>query len=367
MGRGEGCVEPNAIDIAKNTGYFETNVHFRIIQIICQESAMLPNVLPLKPYFREMIWGGRRLQEEYDKGLPPGGTYGESWEVSAYPGMESIVAAGPIAGRSLRDLVESHGRELLGGEVFERYGGEFPLLVKLLDAQQDLSVQVHPDDAYTRMKRLGRFGKMEAWYVLRSDNGRIACGLKAGVDRSEFVDAIDNSRVSDAVEFYEAYPGDVVFIPPGTVHALCAGVMVYEVQQSSDITFRIFDYNRLGADGKPRELHIDDALSVIDFDGPRRQPVAASTLPSTEPGHALLAESEHFRLERFNPSNVRTDHPPLNSVSAVTFIQGSAEIQGGGDEFRAGKGDTFLIPAGRDFAVVRRDNSPAEYLVASVP
>ena len=167
---------------------------------------MLPNVLPLEPHFREMIWGGRRLQEEYDKALPPGGLYGESWEVSAYPGMESIVAAGPLYGRSLRSLVESQGHEMLGEAVFDRYRGEFPLLVKLLDAQQDLSIQVHPDDAYARMKRLGRFGKMEAWYVLRSDNGRIACGLKPGVDRSEFVDAIDDNRVSDAVEFLRRPP-----------------------------------------------------------------------------------------------------------------------------------------------------------------
>ncbi|MDE2887780.1 MAG: class I mannose-6-phosphate isomerase [Gemmatimonadota bacterium] len=328
---------------------------------------MLPNVLPLEPYFREMIWGGRRLQEEYDKALPPGRLYGESWEVSAYPGMESIVAAGPLYGRSLRSLVESQGRGLLGEVVFDRYGGEFPLLVKLLDAQQDLSIQVHPDDAYARMKRPGEFGKMEAWYVLRSENGRIACGLKPGIDRSEFVDAIDNNRVSDAVEFYHARPGDVAFIPPGTVHALCAGVMVYEVQQSSDITFRIFDYNRPGADGKPRELHIDDALAVIDFDGPRRKPVASSTLPSTSPGRTVLVESEHFRLERFNPSGNKVDHPPRTSVSAVTFIHGSAGIRGGDDAFHGRIGGTFLVPAGRDFAVIRRDNSPAEYLVASIP
>ena len=328
---------------------------------------MLPGVLPLKPYFREMIWGGRGLQEQFDKTLPPGRRYGESWEISAYPGMESIVATGPIAGRSLRGLVESHGRELLGGAVFDRYGGEFPLLVKLLDAQQDLSIQVHPDDAYARMNRLGSFGKMEAWFVLWSENGRIACGLKPGVDRSEFADAIHNNRVSDAVEFFDARPGDVVFIPPGTVHALCAGVMVYEVQQSSDVTFRIFDYNRPGADGKPRELHVDDALAVIDFEGPRRKPVASSTLPSTSSGQALLVESEHFRLERFIPSGNRIDHPPGTSVSAVTFIQGSAGIQGGGDAFRAEKGDTFLIPARREFAVVGCDDSTAEYLVASVP
>ncbi len=328
---------------------------------------MLPSVLPLKPYFREMIWGGRRLREQYGKALPPGRNFGESWEVSAYPGMESVVSAGPFTGRSLRVLVETHGRELLGASAFDRYGGEFPLLVKLLDAHQDLSIQVHPDDAYARMKHLGKFGKMEAWYVLQSDSGRIACGLKPGVDKSAFVDAINDDRVSDAVEFFDARPGDVVFIPPGTVHALCAGVIVYEVQQSSDITFRIYDYKRPGVDGKPRELHIESAVDVIAFDGPRREPVASSTLSGVSRQQALLVESEHFRLERFKLSESRTDHPRCASLAALTVLAGGGEISGGDDVYRAGKGDTFLIPAGRDFAVIRQGESPPEYLVSSVP
>ncbi len=328
---------------------------------------MLPSITPLRPYFREMIWGGRRLGDQYNKALPTGRNIGESWEVSTCPGMESVVASGPFSGRPLRDLVESHGPELLGREVFERYNGEFPLLVKLLDAHQDLSIQVHPDDAYARMKQLGRFGKMEAWYVLRSENGRIACGLKPGVDMAAFTDAVNYNRVSDAVEYFDARPGDVVFIPPGTVHALCSGVMVYEVQQSSDVTFRIYDYNRPGADGKPRELHIDDALKVIDFEGPRREPVASSTLPSTSPGRAVLVESEHFRLERCSPLQARTQHPPYPSLAALTFLSGSAEIQGGSIACRAGKGDTLLIPAGRDFAVIQEGDIPPEYLVSSVP
>ena len=328
---------------------------------------MLPSIMPLRPYFREMIWGGRRLQGQFQKSLPRGRNIGESWEVSAYPGMESIIAAGPFSGRSLPDVVESHGRELLGGEVFDRYGGEFPLLIKLLDAHQHLSIQVHPDDAYARIKQPGSFGKMEAWYVLRSENGRIACGLKPGVDRSAFADAVNNNRVSDAVEFFDARPGDVVFIPPGTVHALCAGVMVYEVQQSSDITFRIYDYNRPGADGKPRELHVDDALEVIAFDGPRLEPVAVSTLAGTNPDQAVLVESEHFRLERFNPSKMRTEHPPYASLAALTLLSGSAEIQGGRETCRAGLGDTFLVPADRDFTVNSLSETPPEYLVSSVP
>ena len=340
---------------------------YGVIRSAQRGPVLLPSIIPLRPYLREMIWGGRRLRDRYNKALSCGRRYGESWEVSAYPGMESVVASGPLAGRSLAGLVDTHGPEILGGAVLDRYDGEFPLLVKLLDAHHDLSIQVHPDDAYARMKQLGRFGKMEAWYVLQSENGRIACGLKAGVDRSAFVDAIDNNRVTHAVEFYDARPGDVIYIPPGTVHALCAGVMVYEVQQSSDITFRIFDYNRPGADGKPRELHVDDALGVIAFDGPRRSPVPSSDLAGRDPDRTLLVESEHFRLERFRPSKSRIEHPPYVSPAALTFLSGGAEVRGLGDVCTAGKGDTFLIPAGRDFSVIHEGDVPPEYLVSSVP
>ena len=164
---------------------------------------MLPDILPMRPYFREMVWGGRGLQEHYRKRLPAGKCIGESWEVSAYTGMESAVCQGDFTGWSLRRLVEAHGRELLGSHVFERYGGEFPLLIKLLDARHDLSIQVHPDDCYAKAHGLGEFGKTEAWYILRSDRGRIVCGLKQGVGKSEFEAAIRDGRVEAAVRFVE--------------------------------------------------------------------------------------------------------------------------------------------------------------------
>ena len=195
--------------------------------------------------------------------------------------------------------------------------------------------------------------------------------LKPGVDRSAFVDAINYNRVSDAVEFFDARPGDVVYIPPGTVHALCAGVLVYEVQQSSDITFRIYDYNRPGADGKPRELHIDRRPGGHRF---RRTPHVAHPRSSTIwLGQAfltgpLLVESEHFRLERFSPSQDKDPNtPPYASLAALTLLSGSAEIQGGDEACRAGMGDTFLIPADRDFTVNFLSETPPEYLVSSVP
>ncbi|MFH1464002.1 MAG: type I phosphomannose isomerase catalytic subunit, partial [Pseudomonadota bacterium] len=208
-------------------------------------AAALPDVLPLKPYLREMVWGGRRLAELYGKPLPPGRPIGESFEVSALPERDSTVASGPLEGRALGCLVAEYGEALVGRTTVERYGPDFPLLIKLIDAAQDLSVQVHPDDAYVRARKLGSFGKMEAWYVVHSDGGRVALGLKDGVDRAELAQAIRAGAVEGVVQFHAVAPGDVVSLPPGTVHALCRGVMVYEVQQSSDLTFRLYDYGRL--------------------------------------------------------------------------------------------------------------------------
>ena len=193
--------------------------------------------------------------------------------------------------------------DLLGQRVIQRYGTEFPLLIKLLDARDDLSIQVHPDDTYTRAENLGTYGKTEAWYVLKSDHGRVACGLKDGMDKHSFESSIRENRVQDTVQFFDVQEGDVIFVPPGTVHALCQNVMIYEVQQASDLTFRIYDYNRPGTDGKPRELHIDRALDVIAFDAPAPEPQHHSHLATDSNATLIGAEdTEYFRLERFTPA-----------------------------------------------------------------
>jgi len=328
---------------------------------------MLPDILPMRPYLREMIWGGRDLGVHYNKSLPPSGQVGESWEVSAYSGMESTVASGPLAGRTLGDIASTAGPELVGAAVHRRYGNEFPLLIKLLDARQDLSVQVHPDDEYASSHRLGRFGKMEAWVVLRSNGGRIACGLKAGVGRAEFQAAVSADRVEEAIEFRDARPGDVYYLPPGTVHALCKGVMVYEVQQSSDLTFRIYDYNRPGPDGNPRELHLDRALDVIAFEDTPQGPPRGAGLSEATPGGSTLVESPHFRLERFTGEGAVTDREAASSFAAVTLLEGSACVTAGEASHSFCTGDSFLVPAGREYRVRAAGSSPLEYLVATVP
>jgi len=324
---------------------------------------MLPDILPLKPFFRETVWGGRTLAEHYNKPLPGGLNIGESWEVSAYEAMESVVCAGPFSGQTLLELVKEHAVDLLGKFVVDRYGSEFPLLIKLLDAREDLSVQVHPDDTYARAENLGTFGKMEAWYVLQSENGRVAYGLQDHIDKKTFATAVREDRVNDAIRFFDVIPGDVVYVPPGTVHALCQNVLVYEVQQSSDLTFRIYDYNRPGPDGQPRELHIDRSLDVMAFDGALPAPKHWSAFPNASSAHTQLVQSEHFSLERFAAtSSVSHTYP---SFATLTFINGSATLHGTGLSVAAQKGDTVLIPANRTVTVSPQMDS--EYLISSVP
>ena len=324
---------------------------------------MLPDLLPLKPYLRETIWGGRGLATHYNKPLPDDVPIGESWEVSAYEDMESIVASGSLEGQNLRDLAQTHGAELLGQSVCDRYGTEFPMLIKLLDARQDLSIQVHPNDTYARAENLGTYGKMEAWYVLKSDNGRVAYGLKDGIDKHSFESALKENRVGDAIRFFNVREGDVVFVPPGTVHALCENVMIYEVQQSSDLTFRIYDYNRPGTDGKPRELHIDRSLDVLNFGEHTPEPKHWTELPDATPEHTLLAKSEHFQFERFNPTNeIEHTYP---AFATLTILNGQANLKGLDETFTAQTGDTFFITANRTVTVSPQNK--VEYLISTIP
>lgn len=322
----------------------------------------LPGVIPLQPYCREMVWGGRRLAELYGKQLPADVRVGETFELSAYEYRESRAAAGPLRGRSLLDLLEQYRDDLVGGDVWARYGGRFPLLIKLLDAQQDLSIQVHPDDAYAQLKGLQDVGKMEAWYVLHSEGGRVAYGLQEGVGREDFTAAVAENRVEEVIRFYTVSRGDLVFSPPGTVHALCAGVVIYEVQQSSDLTFRIYDYDRPGLDGRPRELHIEQALEVIDF---------AQKLPGPVPYPDLrgdiLVESQHFVLRGCGLHTESAEHVAEGSFLALTLVGGKALLSDGEGEYPLAAGATALVPAGGVCEIVPLGDEKLEYLIASVP
>lgn len=217
--------------------------------------------LSFHPIFKERVWGGRKLEELYRKPLPPGARIGESWEVSDRPGNASVIANGPLAGNDLRWLMENHAAALLGPASKAQ---RFPLLVKLIDAREKLSLQVHPPTAVA--EKLAGEPKTEMWYVAAAQPGaELYAGLKRGVTRPQFEQGIHDGTVAECFHRLSVQAGDVLFLPSGRVHAIGQGLVIFEIQQNSDTTYRVFDWNRLGLDGKPRELHVEQSLASIDF------------------------------------------------------------------------------------------------------
>jgi mannose-6-phosphate isomerase len=250
------------------------------------------------PIYRRYIWGGRRFATTLGRDLPPGDDYAESWEIVDRPGSgdESLVAEGPLSGTSLNRLVRERGGELLGRHAPLP---AFPLLFKFLDACRDLSVQVHPDDDRAARLIPPDRGKTEAWYVVDAEPGsRIYAGLAEGVGREGLAAAIRAGRCEDVLHWFTPRPGDCVFIPAGTVHAIGSGLLVAEIQQSSDVTYRLFDWNRSGPDGRPRPLHIEAGVEAVTRFGPVGPVEPTAT---ADPAVMRLVTSDYFLLDEVRP------------------------------------------------------------------
>lgn len=223
------------------------------------------DIYPLlfEPNLHTVVWGGQRITRW--KGLPVQESVGESWEVSAVPGSESVISNGSCRGMLLSDYIERNPMAVLGVKVANNCGNKLPLLVKFIDAQKDLSIQVHPNDLMARSEH-GKLGKTEMWYVIDAEPGAcLYAGFKDELSPEEYRKLVEKGEICNALARHEVHQGDVFYIPAGRIHAICGGVMLAEVQQSSDVTYRIFDYNRPGLDGKPRELHTDLAAKALDF------------------------------------------------------------------------------------------------------
>ena len=218
--------------------------------------------LTFQPIFKDRVWGGRNLERIYQKALPPKIPIGESWEITDRPEGVSVIANGPLAGQTLRWLMENHRRDILGTDAAPT--GSFPLLVKILDAKDTLSVQVHPPASIAA--QLQGEPKTEMWYITDATPGaELFAGLKPGVTRAQFETKIADGTVADCLHRMPVQAGDVMFLPSGRLHAIGAGNVIFEIQQNSDTTYRVFDWNRVGLDGKPRELHVPQSLASIDF------------------------------------------------------------------------------------------------------
>ena len=212
--------------------------------------------LKFKPWLRTMVWGGEKIAK-FKEIFTTINRIGESWEISAVEGHVSVVANGPLAGKSLTELMHMFKSRLVGKKVWHDTGDEFPLLIKFIDAKDDLSIQVHPGDELAARTNPGMKGKTEMWYVVGADKGaHLLSGLTQEISPEEYEDRVRDHTITDVLARHDIAPGDVFFLPAGRIHAICAGSFVAEIQQTSDLTYRIYDYGRLGLDGKPRDLHI---------------------------------------------------------------------------------------------------------------
>lgn len=302
------------------------------------------NLYPLKfrPIFKQTIWGGNKLRDYLHKTLAPENT-GESWELSAVKGNVSVAKNGPLAGKDLDFLCKHFGPELLGEKVCARTGNDFPLLFKFIDAAKDLSVQVHPNDELAR-SRHNSFGKTEMWYVLQADKGaRLMSGFSEETDKAEYPELVQSGEIIDRLGSYEVTAGDCFFIPAGRIHAIGAGLVVAEVQQTSDITYRIYDYHRKGPDGKERQLHTDLALDAVDF----TVQSDARTHYIARLNQAVTAvQCPFFTVNVLElQGTVQRNLQEQKSFVVYMCAKGQAELECAGHKLPLQTGETILIPA----------------------
>lgn len=305
--------------------------------------------LKFKKCLVKKIWGGRKFQDILNMELPDENLYGESWEVSSHKGGLSYIENGQFKGESLVNLIEKYKGEILGEEIIKKFQGKFPLLIKYLDINDRLSVQVHPSDEYA-LRVEGEFGKSESWYIMEaSDDATLILGTKEGVTKEIFKNKVENHDFSNLFKTVKVKKGDFINLCPGTVHATMEGsILICEVQQNSDTTYRIYDFDRL-VDGKLRELHIDKALDVINFD--------SETEVSTAEGRKKISlvgalKEELIRGEYFNIDKYMVDgefHDEINkNFKIYSILDGEGYIVYNKEEYPAKKGDTYFIPAGLD-------------------
>jgi mannose-6-phosphate isomerase len=310
--------------------------------------------LKFKPRLVEKIWGGRKLQDVLGKALPDGKTIGESWELYDFPPgivdqsgqwVSSEVANGPLAGHTLHQLIEEYG-PALHGNVPLLDGHQFPILIKYLDAREDLSLQVHPTQEYADAHP-GAHLKTEAWYVLQNDPGsKLYRGLKPGITREHFRSAIAAGSVLETVNAIPVKPGQCFFLPSGTVHALGEGILVAEVQTPSDTTFRIFDFDRL-ENGKPRKMHVEEAMQCIDFDKQDQPEQKRAHTAGFFTTVTRLVTSEFFKVEKVRFVEGIEEAVPYDQPVVWMMLEGTAELRTSGvkEPVRLSRGETVLLPA----------------------
>jgi mannose-6-phosphate isomerase len=296
--------------------------------------------LQFQPILKERIWGGTKLKTYLNKPIISEIT-GESWEISTVENDVSVIANGNFAGKSLNELINEFPEEVLGTKVFKQFGKQFPLLFKYLDAREDLSIQVHPNDELAA-KRHNSFGKTEMWYVMQADDeARLIVGFKEKSSPEEYIQNLENKTLLSILDTKNVQKGDVFFLETGTVHAIGAGTVIAEIQQTSDITYRLYDFDRVDANGNSRELHVDLALDAINYELVQAQ----KNYSKVQNNSNVMVDCQYFTTN-FIPLNGNLNNAKSkNSFTVYMCVEGEFELNYNDEKYCYKKGDTVLIPA----------------------
>ena len=311
--------------------------------------------LKFEPILKTIVWGGEKIAPY--KGIETDQKHiGESWELSGVAGNESVVAEGPLKGKTIAELVKEYKGELVGKHVYENTGDEFPLLIKFIDALTDLSIQVHPNDELAAVRHNGSKGKTEMWYVVAADEGaHLLAGLTKKITPEEYAAKVEDGTITDVLARYDVHPGDVFFLPAGRIHAICGGCFIAEIQQTSNITYRIYDYGRLGLDGKPREVHTELAKDAIDY---TVYPDYRTPYTPVKDEEQEVVSCQYFTTSIYDLTlPYAKDLSDIDSFVVVMGLEGSGTLEVDGEEVPIRQGETVLIPASADDLCLVPDGS----------
>lgn len=318
-------------------------------------SFTMSHLYPLKfnPIFKEKLWGGQKIKTVLGKDFGDLANCGETWEVSGVEGNVSVVAEGPLAGQDLRALIAQHQGALVGEQVYRKHGDGFPLLIKFIDAAEDLSIQVHPDDELAQ-QRHHSYGKTEMWYIFQADEGSsLVSGFNQPMDREKYLRYFEEGKLLDILNREPVQDDDVFFLPAGRVHTIGKGLLLAEIQQTSDITYRIYDFDRRDADGNTRELHVDQALDAIDYRYYDQYKTPYEPQPN-EP--VLLVACPYFVTYRLDyTEDTERDYTERDSFTIYVCTDGEADLYCQEQRYTMRKGDAYLIPASVPRVTIRTE------------
>jgi mannose-6-phosphate isomerase len=302
--------------------------------------------LKFEPILKTIVWGGEKIAPS--KGIETDQQHiGARWELSGVAGNESVVAEGPLKGKTIAQLVKEYKGELVGKHVYENTGDEFPLLIKFIDALSDLSIQVHPNDELAAKRHNGSKGKTEMWYVVAADEGaHLLAGLTEKITPEQYAAKVADGTITDVLARYDVHPGDVFFLPAGRIHAICGGCFIAEIQQTSNITYRIYDYGRLGLDGKPREVHTELAKDAIDY---TVYPDYRTQYTPEKDTEVEVVSCRYFTTSIYDLTlPYAKDLSEIDSFMVVMCLAGEGTLEVDGEEVPVRQGETVLIPASAD-------------------